>query len=229
LIFTGQSFIFSESEGILVATDISDPHAAKLKPRLAEAARLIESKVSDAAAHAERSLTRSVVNADDGRQTWRTIATQKSAKAAQTRLSELLEALAGPSKTSLSGHVQDSRAMFYYEAHEHWSALIPDPIRNPAGPTQTGENRARGIILFGLSPRQEIDPVFLTAKSSLQAAINAAASASISDKQRQAILDGWEQRTVEQISRKVAMMLSDSQVAVVNQVGRDLVKQEFKS
>lgn len=213
-----------------MAIDPADlPHITLLMPWIDRANQEIETQVENAASHAEKSLTRSVVSANDGRQTWRTIAGQRSAKAAFKRLDDLSEFLVGRTKTSLQGHVQDARAAFYRDAFLHWRPLIPVKILDEkASWTASGERAARGLILFGMSPLSEISPVFLTARNGLQAALNAAAVQSSTEKQRQDVLDTWESRTIDSLKRKIAGMLSDSQIGVMNMVGQTMVKQEFR-
>jgi hypothetical protein len=189
----------------------------------------IESRVADARAHAESAVTKAAIGAEDGRETWRLLARQRSATAAKSRLEELSDWLTGSSRLSLSGLIQDARAKLYRSAFDHMRPLIPpEVLDDAASPNGSGERAARGLILHAKSPLQEIAPVFLAATQSLQSTINACASDTVSPKQRNGMLDSWEKRTADAINQKVAEMLSDSDVAICNLVGRQLLREEFR-
>ena len=206
------------------------PHLEKLKPWITKANALIDSKIEDVRAHAERSLTRGVIDAPEGRSTWRMLKRQTSAKAAQRRLDALLEHLVGGSDQSFSGFVQDARAKFYEQSFQHWKNQIPKSVLDPkAVPKSSGELKARGLVIFGLSPRQELAPVFLTASNSLKTAMNAAAITGTTEKQQDVIFDTWEANTQKSLKRKIEGMLSDSQIAIISLVGREMVKSEFRA
>jgi hypothetical protein len=214
-------------------TDPHDaPHLARLTPWVIKANAKIASSIEDARAHAEKSLTRGVINAAEGRSTWRMLKSQGSAKASQNRLNDLLDFLAGSGVSSLDGLIQDARAKFYREAFDHWHSQ-PEPFKSAfdpqAKPKASGELKARGLILWGLSPRQELASVFLSASNGLKAATNAAAIPGTKDSMIDSLFDGWQDKTTKSIQKKVALELSNSQVAILNMVGRDMVKGEFKA
>lgn len=208
------------------------PHIAKLLPWITKANAAIDSKIEDVRAHAERSLTRSVIDAAEGRSTWRMLKGQASAKAAQKRLSGLLEYLVGNTEASLSGLIQTARSRFYRDSFTHWhsqsepfkSAFDPD-----AKPVASGELQARGVIFWGLSPRKELEPLFLTVSNTLKTSMNAAATPGTSEKQQDAIFGGWEQKAKKRIKHEVEGLLSNSQIAIITMVGRDMVKAEFRA
>ena len=212
------------------ADPLDAPHVAKLLPWIQKADAAIDSRIEDVRAHAERSLTRGVVDAAEGRSTWRMLRGQSSAKAAQKRLSGLMECLVGATDASLAGMIQSARSKFYRDAFPHWKDQIPEEvIDSKASPKSGGELRARGLVLFGMTARQELAPVFLSASNGLKTAMNAAATPNTNEKQLDAIFGGWEMKTKNAIKRKVKGMLSDSQIAIIAMVGRDMVKAEFRS
>ena len=204
-----------------------------LKPWVAKATKKIKSKVESAAAHAEKALTRAAIESPDGRMTWRTLNGQKSHNAAQERLDELCEWLVGKTALSLAGLVQDARADFYRRAFKHWTGMISGEyswILDPeAKPTTTGERNARGLMLFGLPLYQEVQPIFSTAKRNLMTTLNAAASANQTQRQRATAIDLWERQTADSIYKKIAICLSDSEVAIATLVGQQMIKPSLRA
>ena len=57
-----------------------------------------------------------------------------------------------------------------------------------------------------MTARQELAPVFLTASNSLKTAMNAAATRDATEKQQDAIFDGWEMKTKNTIKKAVVKL-----------------------
>ncbi len=205
-------------------------HIARLQPWLIRAYAKIDDVMEDVAAHAACSLTRGIISADDGRQTWRMLNRQRSAKAAQKRLDELMAWFVGRGKSSLDGFIQDARAKFYKEAFEHWRAGMEfaKVLDVDAAPTTTGERQARGLIIHEASPRQEIEPKFLAASNRLRTAMNAAAIQGLAERQQTTVIETWQHSTADSLKLKVKEMLSDSQIKILGIVGRSMVKPELR-
>lgn len=142
----------------------------------------------------------------------------------------MLDWTAGKTSTALTGYVQNCRATFYCEAFAYWAPRVPPEILDlDAKPKPSGERQARGLVLFGMSPRQELKPAVDEAGRTLQAALNLGASPTVQQHQRDDVLAAWETKTVELLNRKVAQLLSDSLVAIQTMVGRDMILPEYRS
>lgn len=211
----------------------------------AKAARLIDARIGDARAHAWNAITQRVVTAPDGRKTWRQAVLTKGYRAALARLKELEEELGGPTAMSLRGLIRDARAAFYKQSFDLWS--IPDELLAPnPRPTKKGEQAARGLVIHGynlvgvsyafrndagggqhLQVKGEITQVIDTAASGLQAAVTLAGRREMTDRQSNAILDGWEVQKAHAIRQRVDGLLSDSEVAIYNLVGREMIDPKF--
>jgi len=199
-------------------------------PWVKRAERKIVPAVANAAAHAEKALTRSAIDAANGRQTWRTLNGQRSHKAAQDRLDELCEWLVGKTAVGLEGLVQDARVDFYRRAFGQWRIMIPPEILDAnAKPKSQCEDSVRGLTIFGLSPYQTLEPTFATAKRNLMVTLNAAASESMSPKQRSEALDSWQSRASQAIYQKTASLLSNSEVAIATMVGHEMIRPELRA
>jgi hypothetical protein len=207
------------------------PHIERLRPWLINAWSAIDTQIENARAHAEKGMTRVVVNAEEGRSTWRSLNRQKSAQAAQKRLGELRLHLVGSGKMSLYGLVQDARAEFYVQSFDHWRAQPGfDKILDPSVvPTVSGARKHRGLIIHDMSPFQEIAPVFLSISDALTRAMNAAAVQGLTDKQQDAIFSQWENKAKERLKMKAKEMLSDSQIRILGDVGRSMVREDMRS
>lgn len=206
------------------------PHIERLRPWLVKAWSAIDTQIENARAHAEKGMTRAVVTADEGRSTWRQINRQKSAQAAKSRLDDLRVYLVGPGKTSLDGMIQDARAKFFRNAFDYWRVQPKfDKIMDPkAGPTLAGIRVARGMILNDASVFEEIAPVFLSIANALTTAMNAAAVQGLGEKQQDAIFATWEQKAKDRLKMKAKEMLSDSQIRILGDVGRSMVREDMR-
>jgi hypothetical protein len=206
------------------------PHIERLRPWLIKAWTAIDSQVENARAHAEKGMTRAVINADEGRSTWRQLNRQKSARAAQKRLDDLREHLVGIGKVSLGGLIQDARDKFHREAFEHWRAQPGfDKILDPdARPTANSIRMARGLIIHDKSPFEEIAPVFLSISQQLTSAMNAAAVQGLPERHQDAIFSTWENKAKDRLKQKAKEMLSDSQIRILGDVGRSMVREDMR-
>jgi hypothetical protein len=209
--------------------DIDLELAMRVRPWIERADRLIGSRVEDARSHAWLALTDRVVGAKDGRRTIQTAKSTRSMRAAESRLAELLEALAGPSLDSRGGLIRDARASFYRSAFELWAGRIPDAILDRrAKPTKAGEREARAVLIHGRELRPDVDAVIDAARRGLAAAVALAGTRGATDGQSRDALDAWAERHTQAIRRTVRTLLSDSDVAIYWGVGRSLVRPEFR-
>ncbi len=195
--------------------------ADRARPWVRLAAALIERKVADARAHAEKSLTAKAREAEDGRPTSRVLDRSPSRNAATSRLSEAQDDLVGPSVNSLDGLIRDARAAFYIDSIDLWTPLIPDPFRaakSPA-PTRAGEDAMRGAIMHGYDLHAEVAPVFDQASRSLKAILNVSSRRGADPSRGGRMLAAWERTTVGNLSRRVVAALADSSVGVHHAVG----------
>lgn len=184
-----------------------------IAPWARRANREIERRIADARAHAERSVARSNASA-------------KHAVTAEQRLEELMECLIGSEANPHRGVVQDARVGFYRKAFQQ---PIPESIRDPhAIGTHSGEASARELKLWGLTPMAEMQAVFLPIKNSLKTTMALARQYQMDSQQRGMILDTWEAQAVARIGQAITGMLSNSEVAIFNLVGHQMVKAEFR-
>lgn len=194
----------------------------RARPWVESASKLIASKVADARAHAERSLTAKAREADDGRPTARVLGRSRSLVAAVSRLAEARDALVGPSKGSLGGLVRDARASFYADSIGLWTPLIPERFRaakDPA-PTRAGEAAMRGAIMHGYDLHAEVTPAFDQAARSLKAILIGASRQAADPARGERMLLAWERTTTRNVSARVVATLVDSSVGVHHAVGR---------
>lgn len=204
--------------------------ADRARPWAAAASKLIASKVADARAHAEKSLTSKAREADDGRPTARVLDRSPSYAAALSRLSEAMDALCGPSKHSLDGLVRDARASFYDDSIGLWAPLIPEEFRaakDPA-PTTAGENAMRGLILHGYDLRSELQPAFDQAARSLKAVLNVSSRRGAEPDRGVRMLAAWERTGVRNLSRRVVATIADSSVGIHHAVGLLLIHEDVR-
>jgi hypothetical protein len=206
-----------------------DPDSARVaavRQWSVKAATLIDARIGDARAHAWNAITQRVVTAPDGRKTWQQAVLTRSYKAAVTRLDEIADDLAGPSKYSLDGLLRDARAAFYRDAFGRWNFepqyLAPNPV-----PTKSGERVARGLVIHGYDLRSEVLDATQTASNGLQAAVTMAGRRDMTDDQARAVLDGWESQKAHAIRQRVDGLLNDSYVAILNLVGREMIDPKF--
>ena len=184
-----------------------------IAPWVRRANREIARRVADAAAHAERPSTR----ANPGRHLITPI----------ERLADLRECLVGSGETNIRGIIPDARAAFYRMAFRQ---TMPDAIRDASAlPTRYGETQARTVSLFGLSLFAEIQPVFLSAINGLKTTLHMIQTQDMNSQQRSDAMDTWETMTRNKIQQAVMGMLSDAEVAIMNLVGRQMIRPEFRA
>ena len=185
-----------------------------IAPWVRRADREISRRIADARVHAERSISR-------------TNASSRHLVTALTRLAELQECLIGSEIDPSGGLVQDARADFYRLAHKQ---PIPEAIRDPhAIGTDSGRRSAMTLTLFGLSPLAEIQAIFLPIRNSLKTTIALARQYDMDSQGRAMVLDTWEKQSSDRISQAITGMLSNSEVAIFNLVGHEMIKPELRA
>lgn len=208
---------------------VNDPDSARVaavRQWSAKAAALIDARIGDARAHAWNAITQRVVSAPDGRKTWRLAQQTKGYQAAVKRLAELADVLAGSTGLSLDGLIRDARAQFYRRSFDLW-AIPPELLARDPRPTKAGERAARGLVIHGYDLRSEVLDVTDSATRGLSSTVAVGGSRDATDKQAADLLDGWESRSAHAIRQRVAGLLSDSEVAIYNLVGREMVDPKF--
>jgi hypothetical protein len=207
----------------------SDAQLRLLAAWTADARKLIDSKVSDAKAHAVSALTDTLKWTPDGRRTIRKASRSPSYAAAVRRLSELWEALCGPSTASLDGLVRDAREAFYFDAFARWGPHVPDEFRVQVGSaTLGGRKAARGMVLHGIELRRELGAPIERARRTLLAAVTLAAGRSTPTRIQSEIVSTWARKGAGAIFAATRLALSDSLVACDSMALRDLVRPEFR-
>lgn len=203
--------------------------ARLLRPWLKKALALIDTKVSDAHAHAAKAVTDTLKQTPDGRATVRRAAQGRSTQAACNRLDELWDAMCGPTSASNSGLIRDARAIFYEESFERWKPFIPEElwVKDNPGPTAAGINEARTAPVHGYDVRQEFAVPIDRAKRSLQAAIVRCGHSSTPEHVATDILEGWAERARQSLFRVARSSLSDGQKVTETKAGRDLVHPDY--
>ena len=201
-----------------------------LKPWLVKASRLVESRISDARAHAEKAITDAAKETADGRPTARRIERSPSYQAALARLDGLQAALIGPSTDSLQGLIRDARAQFYKDSIPLWLPHIDLEFRvspNPQ-PTIEGERFARGALIHDYDLHREVAPRFVSVANALFASLNQATRGIAGAKHGSFVLNLWQRRAVGSITRVVEDSLSDGQEAVHQAVSILLIHERYR-
>lgn len=190
---------------------------------------VVESKLEDALAHAERSVTQTLKDAADGRATARRANRSPSFQAAQTRLDELLEWLAGPSVDSLKGRVRDAREAFYKRAFALHKPLIPTELLVSPDPEPTAEGirLIRGAHIHGLDLRRELAGPIETAQRNLTAAVAQAGRRSTDARVETEILGTWHRQALNAIRSAVLRVLADSVEYADTEAGTDLIHPDY--
>lgn len=208
--------------------DLEAVRVASVRAWSARCDKRIADRLADARAHAWNALTQRVVSAGDGRATWRAATLTRGWKAALARLDELADALAGPGKASLAGLIRDARAGFYRDSFDLLAGSVPPEIAAAnQSPTKAGEAEARGLVIHGLDLRTEIEAFVAETTRALQAVVTAAGGRDESDAAARIALAGWEGRSRDRLSKRVAAVLSDSEVAIFNLVGRSMIDPKY--
>jgi hypothetical protein len=194
-------------------------------PWVRAAHALVVTKMADAAAHAERALTATLLATPDGRPTLRRAARSRSFRTALKRLDELDAALTGPRTNSLTGLLRDARETFYRDAFELWKPHL-DPALHYAdrGPTQEGAARARGFLVFGLDLYQDLAGPLDDARRSLSGAIATAGRRAAAGRQGAALLALWQRNSTSLLQARVSTVLAVNQRALFWEIGHDLAK-----
>ena len=200
-------------------SEINDERVADVRHWSARGDMLITARLGDAKAHAWNALTRGVVNMPDGRPTRRAAMSTRGYAAAVARLYEL--------KGALVDMIKEARGSFYKDSFTRWPHL-PDVLRAAdVGATKRGASVARNMLIHGSDVRQEIAEVIMSAQRGMGAAVTMAGSDGVSDNVASSMLDAWEKTRHDAIKHRVDLTLSDSEVAIYNLVGRELVDEQF--
>lgn len=200
--------------------DLEALRVASIRRWAAKGEKRAADRLADARVHAWHAITRRVEQAQDGRATLKTVVGTRGHKAAQDRLAEL----AG----DLWGIAKDARRSFYRESHELLKGSVPVEIAaKDAGPTASGEREAVQIVVHGVELKDEIGAAIAEAARNLTSAIVVAGSSGWTDAASKQALDSWEGRTRDRLNRLVATILSDSEVAIFNMVGHELIDESF--
>lgn len=191
---------------------------------------LVNQAVSNAAAHATKALTDRLRRAPDGRRTLARARRSPSLKAAHNRLTELLDALAGPSIDSVEGLIRDSREDLYKDALKRWSDLIPDQYLRPDPATIRVEESlgVRRLTLHGLELRAELRAPIDTAIRNLDAVLGQAAGRSTADHVASDLIDGWAMRARDAIGQAVQTAVMDGAYRCDVAAGWYCVKPELR-
>src|SRR5262249_17710791 len=129
----------------------------------------------------------------------------------------------------LSRTVVAARTEFYHRAWPlHESSFDATIRRDDIGPDDEGAAVARNAQIGGRDAYQDLAAIIDSAMTALPIAANAARVPSTPAESRQAILVNWEVRPREAISRQAKTILSDSQIAIHNAVGRLMIKPELQ-
>lgn len=199
---------------------------ARLRPWIGKAVALINGRVEDARAHADKAVTDTLKATPDGRPSALRVQRSPSYQAALNRLDELEDALVGPASNSTAGLIRDARAAFYRDSIELWKHVIPEErraVKDPH-PTAKGEAVVRGAIIHDLDLHREVRPSFQRSKDTLFAAVNGAGRTRSSDRLGTALLDGWERDAKRRLIGVAVTALSDSDKAVHETTGRVMLK-----
>lgn len=200
--------------------DLETIRVASVRRWAAKCERRIADRLADARVHAWNAITRRAEQADDGRATLRMVVGTRGHKAAQNRMAELA--------ASLLEAIQAARASFYRESHELLKGSVPPEIAAPnAGPSKAGEREAKAIVVHGAELKDEIGASVAEASRNLTAAITYAAGTGLTDRTAATALETWEGRWRDRLTRLVETILSDSEVAIFNRVGHELIAEEF--
>lgn len=200
--------------------DLEAVRVASVRRWAAKCEQRVADRLADARVHAWNAITRRAEQADDGRATLRTVVGTRGHKAAQNRMAELAASFWEIAKAA--------RAAFYRESHELLKGSVPEEIAaDDAGPTKAGEREAVAIVVHGAELKDEIGAAVAEAGRSLTAAIVYAAGTGLTDRTAMTALETWEGRSRDRLTRLAETILSDSEVAIFNKVGHELIAEEF--
>lgn len=193
----------------------------------APALALVRRKLADAEAHAVKALTDTLKRTPDGRATIRRAAQSPSYQAAQARLDELLDALAGPSRVSTDGLVRDAAEALYVAAWHAWKPWIPESLRAAEEPSKAQRLAARKLVVHGYDPRAELAGHVEGAGRRLLAVLAQAGQRTTAEHVASDLVATWRRQTEAGLGQVVTRVLSDWQKAADTQAGRDLVHPDY--
>jgi hypothetical protein len=186
----------------------------RLAPWVEKAFTMIEGRYADARAHAGKAVTDTLKRTEDGRATAAHARLSPSARAAENRLVELLDALAGPSVKSLQGLICDAREAFLADSIEFWKGHIPEDLWEVSNPrlTKAGSALIRGALVFNAPLRTAIGRVVQTTIEDLRIAVALAGNSEITAEREAMVLDAWETTARKKVFAAVRSALSNSDV-----------------
>lgn len=209
--------------------EIEARHRARLEPWARKLVRLIADKLEDARAHAGNAVTVTLRDTPDGRATAAKIKRSRSFAAANSRLDELLAAIAGDSDVATDGLVHDATEAFYADSFALWHGQIPPRFRvSSDAPTAQGRAYARGLLWYGLPVRRGLEASFATARNQLLAAVGTAGTSSTSRRAGVDALDGWEQRARSSLITRAGLALNDANQRADLQAMRDVILPQYR-
>lgn len=175
--------------------------ALAVQARARVASRMIDRKIDDAGAHAQKSLTETLKDTPDGRRTIAGVRRSRSYGAALSRLGELGAALAD--------QIREAREEFLVQSWSYWAPILD---QRDEGPPVALRRSIRSAALHGYTLADEIGARIDRSGRTLQAATVLAASREVGDRKAGAMIRSWEIRTKGTLMAGVLLLLSDSAV-----------------
>jgi hypothetical protein len=188
------------------------------------AIKLSDSKIDAAADHARASLTNSLSDTPDGRATARKARQSRSGRAAQERLDELLDLLAGPTRTSGDGLLRDSAEAAYRSLRTFWRTIVPDDLHGPDSITAAQVAGVRGLVLHGYELRDELAGPISQASRDLLAATTRAGRQGLDRATRADSIETWRLQARARLRTVLMRIGSDQAYAVDGLAMRDTFK-----
>jgi hypothetical protein len=190
---------------------------------------VVGSKVADARAHAEASLTGTLVDTPDGRPTLARVRRSRSLLAAGARLDELLARLAGPSSRSLDGLVRDAWEAAYRDCLAWWLGELPESVRiGRPEPTAAGLRGARSAVIEGRDARDWLAGPVEAARRGLKARVAAAASPAVGEAERRRMLAAWASGTARTLAQSVTQLVAAGVFRADDLASRAAVRPELR-
>lgn len=169
-------------------------------PWLAKAIGLIKGQIADAKAHAGLVINKSLIATPDGRPTAARANQSRSMMSAESRMAELVIALAGPSTRSLDGLIRDAWADCYKVSWMYYkSELGPEYCTDAVHPSKAEFATVRGMILGGSDARTRVLAATDPALRRLRVNVVKSASPTVDARDRLAFLNGWERATSDAV------------------------------
>lgn len=182
---------------------------AAARPAVEKTGKAISRKVADARAHAEASLTGSLIGEAAGKPTVLRARRSRSLVAALARLDELAEVLAGPSSRSLGGSIRDAWEGAFRDAWAHARATShPDDLdpRHTA-PDALDVARSRSIVIEGHDARSMVLGPIGQAQRSLGALVAALATPTRTPNQRAVAIQAWQTKVSRAIGTTAGLAI----------------------